>query len=254
MSEKGQLSKAQKFRALWESGIRAIPTLMDRCRVSQATAYRYAEAMRTLGFIERKAGSGGHNKLPETVRNKVIRKLEKAKKPTSIHAVANACQLSDQKVRGIAKENGMAWRKLKRRALNAKQRRLRVKFCRHMLLRISDIPYIVWTDETSFWLNKASPSYAWVKVGSEDEYEPRADLVSEKLNVWGAVCANGRISLYIFESNLTAILYREILEARIREMRALNPMGFVFMCDNDPKHTADKTKKFIYNTFMDSLK
>jgi len=26
-----------------------------------------------------------------------------------------------------------------------------------MLLKISDIPDIVWTDEISFWLNKASP-------------------------------------------------------------------------------------------------
>ena len=56
--------------------------------------------------MKERLDQGGHNKLPETVRNKVIRKLEKAKKPTSIHAVANACQLSDQKVRGIARKMG----------------------------------------------------------------------------------------------------------------------------------------------------
>ena len=254
MSEKGHLSKGQKFQVLWEACTRAIPTLMARCRISQATAYRYADAMRTLGYLERKEGSGGQNKIPEGIQKKVVHKLNRPEKPISIHAVANGLGISDQSVRTIAKGNGMAWRKLKRRALSAKQRSLRNKFCRQMLLRISDISYIVWTDETSFWLNKASPSYAWVKIGSEDEYEPRADLVSKKVNVWGAICANGVISLSLFEENLTASLYEKILRAKIGEMKALNPEGFIFMCDNDPKHTADKSVKFISHTFMDYLK
>ena len=56
MNEKGQISRGQKFQALWEGGMRAIPTLTDRCSISQATAYRYADAMRTFGYIARKDG------------------------------------------------------------------------------------------------------------------------------------------------------------------------------------------------------
>jgi len=253
MTKITQFSRADRFQVLWNTGTRSIPTLMAKCSVSQATAYRYAETMRTIGFIERKPGSGGHNKVPEAIQKKVIQKLEKPNKRISTQQIADACHISDQTVRTIAREHGMAWRKLQRRGLTAQQRSFRARFCKAMLLRISDVPYIVWTDETSFWLNKASPIYAWVKIDNEDEYEPRADTTSEKVHVWGAVCANGAISLYLFEGNLTSPRYLNILKQRIREMRELNPEGFVFMCDNDPKHRALKVKKYIARNFMDSL-
>jgi len=253
MSKKPEFSRADKFEVLWNTGTRSVPTLMAHCRVSQSTAYRYADSMKTKGFIQRKPGSGGHNKIRETIQKKVIKKLDKPKKPTSTQQIADACRISDQSVRNIARGNGMAWRKLQRRGLSALQRSVRVKFCRDMLLRISDVPYIVWTDETSFWLNKTSPLYSWVQIGNEDEYEPRADTINEKVHVWGAVCSNGAISLYLFENNLTSSLYLNILKQRIAAMRALNPEGFIFVCDNDPKHRARTVKKYINRNFMDSL-
>ena len=245
MSQKGQLLKSNKFEVLWKTGQRSIPTLMKNCSISQATAYRYANNMKEKGLIERKGGSGGHNKTSETIQKKVIKKPDKGNRPPSIQDSANACNLSDQTVRNIAKEHGYRWMKLRRKALTSEQRELRVIFCKQMLFKISDIPYIVWTDETSFWLNKTSPLYGWVNNEDEGKHDPLVSLSKEKVNVWGAVTANGRISLHIFEENLDAPLYVEILKKKIREMRALYPEGFYFMCDNDSKHTSDLAIKYI---------
>jgi DDE superfamily endonuclease len=62
-----------------------------------------------------------------------------------------------------------------------------------------------------------------------------------KVTVWGMITAHGVGRIVRIEGNLTAVLYREILEddalGTFSDLN-LNPRKFIFQQDNDPKHTA----------------
>ena len=167
-----EISKALKFEVFWEAGIRRIPTLMKYIKISQATAYRYAEQMTQQQHIERKKGSGGKNATVKRMKNKVIQKMKNTKKSLHLRRVAKETGVSRETVRKILKNEDWRFKKLRRKKLTLKQRSEREKFCNLLLSRLHDVPFIIWTDETSFWLNKSRPRYAWVCQEYEDTDDP----------------------------------------------------------------------------------
>ena len=66
----------------------------------------------------------------------------------------------------------------------------------------------------------------------------------KKINIWGCFSWNGVGNLYRVKGILEQKQYRQILyKHAIPSGRRLHPHGiFVFQQDNDPKHTAKKTK------------
>jgi len=244
-----EISPEIRFQVLWEAGIRTIPKLMKLTRTSRATAFRYAKYMVEVGSIQRKTGSGGHNKIPERVLKKVINKLKNAPRPLSCTELASYAGIGRETARKTLKKGGWSFKKMKNKKLSSKERQKRVDFCRMMTNRRHDIPFILWTDETSFWLNKSRPKYAWVSSEYEENYEGPTGLISTKVHVWGAISSRGTISLSLFEENLNAALYVNILQSKMREINAKFPEGFFFMCDNDPKHKSKVAQDFYQRHF-----
>ena len=89
-----ELSKPLKFEVFWEAGIRRIPSFMKYVKISQATAYRYAEQMTQKQHIERKKGSSGKNATVKKVKNKVIQKMKNTKKPLHLRHIAKETGVS----------------------------------------------------------------------------------------------------------------------------------------------------------------
>ena len=118
-----------------------------------------------------------------------------------------------------------------------------------MIKTPSDWPYVIFSDESSIWVNKCVPNSGWVR----DENEIKGEKThGPKLHVWGAISTRGTVPLEIFEDNLDAVHYLNIFLKKKPYMGRLFPEGFIFQQDNDPKHTADTVKSYL-NIHFDAL-
>ena len=248
-----KFSTKQKFEVLYDCCIRRATTLTRLSEIHMSTTYRYLERIEKEGTLERHSGSGGKNKTTKKVERKVIQKVKNSKNPLTMPQVARKCGVSTSTARRIAKREGFTYKKIKNSTLSVKAKSDREKFCRFMLNQISDVPFTIWSDETSFWLNKSRPSHAWVMMGEDPPFEGRSKLHQGKVHVWGAISSRGTVSLSIFKENMNSQMYVDILKKKTQEMKNLYPEGFVFMQDNDPKHKANITKNYLYKNFMDVL-
>ena len=73
------------------------------------------------------------------------------------------------------------------------------------------------------------------------------ELVSKLcFNVWGCFSWNGVGDLHRVKGILTGTEYRKILiHHLVPSANRLNPEGFIFQQDNDPKHTSNVAKKYL---------
>ena len=127
-----------------------------------------------------------------------------------------------------------------------------------------DLKNVIWTDETTFQLEnhrrfshrkrgekpRPKPRY-WTYVllqylGTYNYYRPKHPV---KIHVWAGISMNGRTDLVMFDEIMDAILYVRILrEALIPSAQRLYPAGnYLFMQDNDPKHTSRCAREFFDN-------
>ena len=70
----------------------------------------------------------------------------------------------------------------------------------------------------------------------------------KSINVWGCFSWNGVGDLHRVKGILTGTEYRKILiHHMVPSANRLNPEGFIFQQDNDPKHTSNVVKKYLQN-------
>ncbi len=126
--------------------------------------------------------------------------------------------------------------------LSRDQKELRVKWATGHLHK--DWKKIIFSDETTFWLGKSGVS-CWKPKNEENIHMVSKNI--PKVNLWGAFCWHGKISLKLFTHNLDSAYYVEILEKKLPEMRNLykTTSGWCYQQDNDPKHTAKITKEWF---------
>lgn len=101
---------------------------------------------------------------------------------------------------------------------------------------------VVFVDECSFHTH-TSPHMAYQKQGTE-RLQNAIPKHPAKLHVFAGISLRGKTDLFIFQENLDAKLYVEILEETLlRSTRRLFGREIWFLCqDNDPKHTSKLAK------------
>jgi hypothetical protein len=112
---------------------------------------------------------------------------------------------------------------------------------------------VLFTDEKTFWLG-SSPTHSWQEPGKrKTRYVKRHP---PKLHVWAAAGHNVKADLYFFTRTLDSPLYRTILTNRLPEERLTYAPDcprslrshWHFLQDNDPKHKAAATMRFLRQT------
>jgi hypothetical protein len=184
------------------------------------------------------------------VVKKVIKKLDN-KKRGGLRQIAHNTGVSHETARKILHDKGYKFSSCKKKLfISEETRKERLKFARRMKKREKDWGKTVFTDETSFWLNRCRPDHQWTQ---NPLLETGPSKHGPKLHLWGAITARGAISLEIFEENLNAQRYLAILKKKKGEIDALYPDGYVFMQDGSPIHRAGICTDYINEEMPQSL-
>jgi transposase len=103
---------------------------------------------------------------------------------------------------------------------------------------------VVFTDECTFVLGSSGVQYVRRRIGERYDarcVRQRMNKSVARLNVWGAISANGISDLYIISGRLTAEEYRDniLAEAFLNFCNVAYPQNnFILQQDNCPVHTA----------------
>ena len=102
------------------------------------------------------------------------------------------------------------------------------------------------------WCGVMSPRLA-VRANHSSMYDVRRAMQGtvnhqKSINVWGCFSWKGVGDLHWVKGILTGPEYRKILiHHMVPSANRLNPEGFIFQQDNDPKHTSNVVKKYLQN-------
>ena len=102
---------------------------------------------------------------------------------------------------------------------------------------------VIFTDETSVWLEKHKKR-CYHKKGYFKRAKPRAKY-PVKVHVWAGISKNGATKACIFEGNMDAQLYTDILKQTLIPFIKSSGTRHRFMQDNDPKHTSKQVQNFM---------
>jgi transposase len=103
---------------------------------------------------------------------------------------------------------------------------------------------VIFADETSIWLGGMWTKF-WLR--DEDERTFECEAHPEKVHVWAAISLKGKIGIEVFVDNLTADRLVTIYESSLLKAanKAHGKGQWILAQDNDPKHRALPTQKFL---------
>ncbi|QRW16629.1 Transposable element Tcb2 transposase [Rhizoctonia solani] len=119
---------------------------------------------------------------------------------------------------------------------------------------------VIFSDESKFNLfGSDGRRYVWRRQGQE--YNPRytqkmVEHGGGSVMVWGCITRNGPGRLHLIEGRMTARVYTQILEEELLGTLAnyhLSKRSVLFQHDNDPKHTAKHTTKWLANKSLSTF-
>ena len=215
-----EITQKMRAKVLWDAGFRSASSMLRYGGIPQRSAERYIHEFSNGGDYQRKPYSPRNKpKKSLPIIRKVIKKARNRKKIYSLRQIGAHAGISHEHARKILKERQFKYSRYKKRVLiDDETREERLNYARNMLETESDLGHIIYSDECSFWLNHCSSDKVWTRDPMEEEGR---GTHGPKIHVWGAISSRGAISLTIFEKNLTAIKYRNILRSKLREMKGL---------------------------------
>jgi hypothetical protein len=213
------------------------------------------------GSTENKSRSGRPRALTVRERRDVIRQA--IKKPfVSVQSLADDIATSSKKtvcaqtIRNVlhsAQIYGRAARK--KPFINAVNRRKRLDFAKANINKTMDFwENIIFSDESKFNIfGSDGRKFVWKKCNAEldkQNLQPTVKHGGGHVMVWGCMSYNGVGQLAFIDGIMNAEMYIDVLRNNLRQSAAKLGIGetFQFQQDNDPKHTAMKTKEWLlYN-------
>jgi transposase len=188
-----------------------------------------------------KARTGRPRKTTAIEDQKIIDFIEKSEEPNASIladrlAEMNIAKISARTVRRRLNENGLHGRSPLKKPLLTKK-------------HIDDWKGVLFSDETK--INKrGSDGKVWTWKRTNEMLKPKHVKQTVKhdasIMVWGCFNSTGVGDIYIIEGTMNAAMYIRILSGHmLPSARRLFQGNFIFQQDNDPKHTAKRTKAYM---------
>ena len=203
-------------------------------------------------------GRGRKRKTTATTDRLIQRKL-KLDRRKSASSVTSELEkelgilISESTVQRRAHEVGLFGRVARKKPYVNKVNRLkRLKFAKEMLRQpFHSWDTVVWSDESKFNLFSSDGKImVWRSRG--EEFDPKCTVPVVKhgggsVMVWGCFSKKGVGKLCVLDQTMDRFYYRQILEQNL--LPSIQQLGlgtnFMFMHDNDPKHTSALVKDWL---------
>ena len=192
--------------------------------------------------MKNRSGQGRKRILSSQEVKKAVKKAKSGETSTEIaRDFKKGCPRTIER---SLKESGLRWLVVQRREkITPAQQAKRLSFAKKMVT--FDWTNVLFVDEKTFQLS-GGRQMKWQDPKDRDEISVTRH--SPKVHAWGGVGYHWKTDLYLFEQNLNGELYREILSQRIPPNFSLDcPVkkrgNWIFLQDNDPKHTANKNSR-----------
>ena len=224
----------------------------------------------TVGSIRKELVNNGTNipksrngrpaLLTERDRRKIVRSVITGHHSTAVQlqrtlqADSLIPDVSINTCRRVLYKAGLKGRvKRKKPLLKKEHRKKRQTLARvHAGWTLNDWKKVVWSDESKFNVfGSDGREYCWRRDGEafrDQNIQPTVKHGSGSVTVWGCMTWDGVGFLCRINGNMDGELYRSILGGELiqtLEWYGLQRDGIVFQHDNDPKHTAIATKKWL---------
>ncbi|CAF3787789.1 unnamed protein product [Rotaria magnacalcarata] len=203
-------------------------------------------------------GRGRKRKTTATMDRLIQRKLKCNRRKSSRSVTAElqnhlGILISESTVQRRAHEIGLFGRVARKKPYVNKINRIkRLKYAKEMLTKpLGFWDNIVWSDESKFNLF-GSDGKIMVWRTRNEEFGPKCTIPTVtygggSVMVWGCFTKKGVGKLYVLDHIMDALYYRQILEENL--LASVNKLGFdnnfIFMHDNDPKHTSGLVKDWL---------
>ena len=234
--------------------------LLSRPTVQSIIKYKITKCIGKL------FGRGRKPKTTSTTDRLIQRKLKldrrkSARAGTSELEKGLRILISESTVKRRAHEVGLFGRVARKKPyVNRTNLLKRLKYAKEMLRKPLDFwDTIVWSDESKFNL-VGSDGRTMVQRSRDEEFDPKCTVLTVKhrggsVTVWGSFTKKGVGELVILDRTMDRFYYRPILEENLLSSVQRLGLGtkFIFMHDNDPKHTSALVKDWLRNNGVQAM-
>lgn len=236
----------------------------QRLEVSQQTVSQWLKQSQEQ--IQR-VGSGRKRKLTTRDVRMIVFKMASGKIETATDAARvmweqYGVRVSRQTISRELHEYGLkSFVKKKKPKLSSVNIKKRKEFAKeHKNWVVADWSRVMFSDETLIpFLCTDGRKYGWKKKGvkpRQSDFQRTLKHGGGRIMVWGCFCAAGVGYINCIQGNMNADDYVRILSSDLLDsLRFYNmtPQSAIFQHDNDPKHTARKTKDWLRDNDITTL-
>jgi transposase len=235
--------------------------------VHHTSILRLKKKYQETGSVDNKPVSGRPRKLNDRQERSTVRKILTRECTTAVEVqkslkVNEDIEVSANTIRRTLKERGLVSRVKKKKPLLSKiniQKRLAFAK-RHQNWTVEDWSKVVWSDESKFKVfGSDGKEYYWKRPNEplqKHHIKPVVKHGGGSVFVWGCFTFLGVGYLTRIDGGLDSELYCQILQDEFLETLEyydLSSDEIIFMHDNDPKHTAKVTQKWLQDNNIEVL-
>lgn len=224
--------------------------LADELGITERTIRRICATYRSTRRVGRKVGSGRRKALNSSMKLKIHRMLTNNPSLTCKElALRLGNVVSDETIRLYLKGQDFSWKQRSRVPnISEEDKQRRLDFAESNME--IEFDSIFFTDECTFDLNGTTK--VWGKKGKR--ILKGTSTYAPKVQVWGAISAQGKAYLEIFYGNMDSDLYMDILEDRFEPI-ALEIMGDSWILQHDGArcHTSRAVTELLEEMEIETL-
>lgn len=238
-----------------------------REHVSQSTVNRVRKNKEATGSFANRPKSGRPRVVSVHDERKMLRLIASGKCSTATEVqgrlqTEDNLRISAQTVRRTFQRNGLESRvRRKKPLLRKKHRQQRLDFAKkHKNWTVEQWSKVVWSDESKFQIfGSDGRLYCWKKPKDalrNVHINPTVKHGGGRIMVWGCFTSDGIGNLCRIDGGLNGELYRRILNEDFfatLDWYGLDVEDVIFQQDNDPKHTAKRTKRWFKDNNVEVL-
>lgn len=235
-------------------------------KISFSTVKNIVQKFKKHGTVADLSGRGRKRKTSSRIDRYIVSNVKEKRFQTAAHTAADiktqfGVLISDQTIRNRLHEKGLrCYVPRKKPFLTKRHMKNRLEFAKKYV----NMPLIYWkkvlfSDESKFNMHKNDgPPKVWRAQGDAYNISCMRGTVKHgggNVMVWGSMAWNGVGKLTFIDTKMDAELYISILKQNLKSSARKLRLGtnFVFQQDNDPKHTAKKTKEFFEKNHVNVL-